>query len=170
MVRVDGYWVGINTFLPNRLVREAIESGAIPELSGYASLRNEVPYGAHSRIDLLLERPAECCYVEVKNVTMVEGGVALFPDAVTLRGQKHLRDLMNVVRQGGRGVIFYVVQRRDGTVVAPADGIDPVYGRLLRLAVSSGVEALAYQASVTPMEICLVKRLPVCIDDPPVGL
>ncbi len=161
LVQADGCWVGLNTILPNRLVREGIENGLVGELTGYPLIRPEVKYGENSRIDLLLEGPAGRCYVEVKNVTLVEGGTALFPDAVTERGQKHLRELMEVVRNGHRGVIFFVVQRADGTAVAPADSIDPVYGRLLRQAVQSGVEALAYQALVTPLEIRLDHRLPV---------
>jgi len=161
LVQADGCWVGLNTLLPNRLVREGIENGVIGELAGYPLIRPEVKYGENSRIDLLLEGPAGRCYVEVKNVTMVAGGIALFPDAVTERGQKHLRELMEVVRNGERGVIFFVVQRADGTAVAPADAIDPVYGALLRQAVQSGVEALAYQALVTPQEIRLDHRLPV---------
>ena len=169
LLLVGQYWVGINTLLPNRLVREAIEHDVIPELMGYDSVRTEVPYGSErSRIDLLLERGGERCFVEVKNVTLVEGEWALFPDAVTLRGQKHLRELMSIVQLGGRGVIFFVVQRGDGDTVAPADGIDPEYGRLLRLALASGVEALAYRAEVSPEEIRLTKRLPVLVDRWPV--
>ncbi len=164
LVEANGAWVGINTGLPNRLVREGIENGIIGELQGYETIRPEVRYGENSRIDLLLEGTLGRCYVEVKNVTLVEGGVALFPDAVTTRGQKHLRELMEVVRLGLRGVIFFVVQRPDGHAVAPADAIDPEYGRLLRLATARGVEALAYQARVTPEEIRLTHRLPIRLD------
>jgi sugar fermentation stimulation protein A len=164
LVKADGGWVGINTGLPNRIVREGIEKGIVRELQGYDSIRPEVKYGENSRIDLLLEGSAGLCYVEVKNVTLVEGGMALFPDSVTTRGQKHLRELMEVVRQGHRGVIFFVVQRGDGEAVAPADAIDPEYGRLLRTAVENGVEALAYRASVSPKEITLTDRLPVVLE------
>jgi sugar fermentation stimulation protein A len=101
--------------------------------------------------------------VEVKNVTLVENSLALFPDAVTIRGQKHLNELMRVVREGDRGVIFFTVQRGDGESVSPADAIDPEYGRLLRLAMENGVEALAYRALVTPQEIVLTERLPVVV-------
>jgi sugar fermentation stimulation protein A len=101
--------------------------------------------------------------VEVKNVTLIENGVALFPDAVSTRGQKHLRELQRLVRQGERGVIFYVVQRGDAEALAPADLIDPEYGRLLREVLANGVEALAYRAEVSPTEIKLVKRLPVLL-------
>lgn len=163
LVQADGYWAGINTGLPNRLTREAIEDGTVAELQGYATIRPEVPYGEHSRIDLLLERPGERCFVEVKNVTLVENGRALFPDAVTTRGQKHLQELMRVVREGDRSVIFFTVQRGDGNSVSPADTIDPEYGRLLRMALENGVEALAYRALVTPEEIRLTERLPVLV-------
>jgi sugar fermentation stimulation protein A len=162
-VESDGVWAGINTGLPNRLTRSAIEDGTISELQGYDTIRPEVPYGEHSRIDLLLEGTPGRCFVEVKNVTLVEGGRALFPDAVTTRGQKHLIELMRVVAEGDRGVIFFTVQRGDGESVSPADAIDPEYGRLLRLALSRGVEALAYRAEVTPEEIRLTERLPVIV-------
>jgi sugar fermentation stimulation protein A len=163
LVEADGFWAGINTGLPNRLAREAIENGTVLELQGYETIRPEVPYGEHSRIDLLLESPRQRCFVEVKNVTLVENNRALFPDAVTTRGQKHLNELMRVVREGDRGVIFFTVQRGDGRSVAPADAIDPEYGRLLRLAIKNGVEALAYRAAVTPEEIRLTERLPVVV-------
>jgi sugar fermentation stimulation protein A len=163
LVSAQGYWIGINTGLPNRLVREAIEAGVIQELQGYTTLRPEVPYGKNSRIDLLLTGSPGCCYVEVKNVTLREGEMALFPDAVTTRGQKHLRELMEVVQNGGRGVIFFVVQREDCHSVGPADTIDPEYGRLLRQAVNNGVEALAYQAHVTPEAIRIVRPLPIML-------
>ena len=163
LVQVNGVWVGINTSLPNHLVHEAIVNGTTTELQGYTVIRPEVPYGEHSRIDLLLEGPSGRCFVEVKNVTMMDGGRAIFPDAVTTRGQKHLSELMRVVREGDRGVIFFTVQREDCGSVSPADSIDPEYGRLLRLAVSNGVEAIAYRAMVTPDEIYLCQRLPVIV-------
>lgn len=164
LAQVNGSWAGINTGLPNRLAAEAIESGIIPELAGYDSIRPEVRYGKDSRIDLLLSGPRGLCYVEVKNVTLVEGTTALFPDSETLRGQKHLKELMREVSEGNRGVIFFVVQRASARALAPADAIDPEYGRLLRLAVRNGVEALAWQADVTPEEIRLVRPLEVCLD------
>ena len=163
LVQVNSFWVGINTARPNGLVHEAIGNGTVTELQGYTSIRPEVPYGEHSRIDLLLEGPAGCCFVEVKNATMIDSNRALFPDAVTTRGQKHLNELMRVVREGNRGVIFFTVQRGDCESVSPADGIDPEYGRLLRMALSCGVEAFAYRALITPEEILLTRRLPVIV-------
>ena len=163
LAEVNGCLIGLNTGLPNRLVAEAIGNGTIAELQGYDTMRPEVPYGDHSRIDLLLESPGRRCFVEVKNVTLVEEGRALFPDAVTTRGQKHLNELMRVVREGDRGVIFFTVQRSDGHAVSPADAIDPEYGRLLRLAMQNGVEALAYRAEVTAEAIRLTDKLAVIV-------
>jgi sugar fermentation stimulation protein A len=163
LVHTDGVWVGINTMLPNYLAREGIENGTVAELAGYPAIRSEVPYGEGSRIDLLLSGERGRCYVEVKNVTLVEGGCALFPDAVTARGQKHLRELMQVVREGHRGVNLFVVQRGDGASVSPADAIDPVYGALLREESRAGVELLAYRAAVTQTEIRLEQRLQVVL-------
>jgi sugar fermentation stimulation protein A len=164
LVYANSVWVGINTGRPNRLVHETISQGRIPELDGYSEIRPEVRYGANSRIDLLLSGPAGSCYVEVKNVTLADRDRALFPDAVTARGQKHLQELMGVVRNGGRGIIFFVVQREDTQALSPADTIDPEYGRLLRMAVQNGVEALAYQAAVSPLEIVLTRRLPIILE------
>ena len=127
LVHADGCWIGINTSMPNRLAREGIEQGIVTELQGYERIRQEVCYGSErSRIDLLLEEPG-LCYVEVKNVTLVmEDGMARFPDAATIRGQKHLRELMTMVESGARAVNFFVVQHGNATAVAPADSIDPV--------------------------------------------
>ncbi len=155
--------VGINTILSNSLVAEAIENGITSELQGYDLIRREVKYGEeNSRIDLLLEcdhKPD--CYVEVKNVTLVEEDIAYFPDAVTKRGSKHLRELQAMVKQGKRAVIFYCIQRNDVREFQPADEIDPEYGRLLREAISGGVEALAYTAKISPQEIELITNVPV---------
>jgi len=164
IVEVGKTRVGINTTLPNALVAEAIESGVIAELQGYSAVRREVKYGKeNSRIDLVLGAPHEKpCYVEVKNVTAaVSDAVALFPDAVSERGAKHLRELMHVVRGGGRAVQLYCVQRGDVREVNPADQIDPVYGRTLREAMAAGVEVMAYRASVTTHEIRLETRIAV---------
>ena len=162
-----GILVGINTGLPNKLVEEGIRNGVIKELQGYGGLRREVRYGAeNSRIDLLLEdaaRPA--CYVEVKNVTLAQDGTGYFPDAVSARGSKHLRELAAVVAAGQRGIILFCVQRKDVSEVRPADTIDSKYGNTLRQVIDAGVEAIAWRADVTPEEIRLDKSLPVRITD-----
>lgn len=160
-----GVLVGVNTALPNLLVKEAIAGGMIRELQGYDALRGEVPFGTErSRVDLLLERDGGAsCYVEVKNVTAAEVGVAIFPDAVSTRGAKHLRELMGMVAAGQRGVLCFCVQRGDVAAVRPADEIDPVYGETLREAARRGVEIMAYQAEVTPTGIGLRRPLPVIL-------
>jgi len=157
---------GINTLRSNHLVAEGIESGVIAELLGYSTIRREVNYGReHSRIDLLLENNSTNhkppCYVEVKNVTLENRGVAYFPDSVTTRGAKHLRELMAMVEEGARAVVFFCVQREDCFEFRPADDVDSEYGRLLREAIAAGVEALAYQTEIGIEEIRLVKRLPI---------
>ncbi len=168
LVESDGVLVGVNTSAPNTLADEAIRNGTIIELQGYDRLRREVRYGENSRIDILLERgPEEAperCWVEVKNVTLTEHSVALFPDAVTERGRKHLRELGDRVAAGDRAVMLYVVQREDAESLAPADAIDPAYGAALRQAVDVGVEALAYRADVAIDQILLVTPLPVTLD------
>lgn len=161
---VDGVIIGINTSRPNSLVVEAIENGVIKELLGYESIRREVKYGNEgSRIDLLLEKEGKPpCYVEVKNVTAaVDSGIALFPDAVSQRGTKHLRELMSMVKNGYRAVLIFCVQRNDVTEVRPADDIDPLYGKTLREAILAGVEVLAYGAEVTFTGIYLLKPINV---------
>jgi sugar fermentation stimulation protein A len=157
-----GVLVGINTALPNALVKEAIEAGVIGELQGYRTLRGEVPFGAErSRIDWLLEGDEADCYVEVKNVTAAVADTAIFPDAVSARGAKHLRELMGMVAAGRRGVLCFCVQRGDVAAVRPADEIDAVYGETLREARRNGVEVIAYQAEVTTAGIDLRRPLPV---------
>ncbi len=163
LIEADGVLAGINTSAPNTLAQEGVEDGTITELQGYDNLRREVRYGVNSRIDLLLERDDERCWVEVKNVTLTRDGVALFPDAVTERGRKHLRELTAQVAAGDRAVMLYVVQRADAESFAPADDIDPAYGAALREAVTAGVEALCYQADVSPESIRLARRLPVSL-------
>lgn len=161
LVKVNGAWACVNTAHPNRIAREAIEAGRVAELQGSRQLLTEVPYSGNSRIDILLKYSARDCYVEVKNVTLAEAGIARFPDAVTTRGQKHLQDLMAMVRAGQRGVIFFMINRADAGRFAPADDIDPRYGELLREAARAGVEILAYRTRITPPEIVLDRSLPV---------
>lgn len=157
----SGVLVGIDTALANRLVREAIEDGTVAELQGYRRIRPEQRYGEErSRIDLLLEDgPGGRCYVEVKNVTLVQDGVALFPDAVSLRATRHLRELARMA-QGARAVAFFCVQRNDARVMRPAAQIDPEYARTLCMVREQGVEALVYGARVSTQGVSLHKRLP----------
>lgn len=159
MIQIKRTWIGINTLHPNRLVAEAIEAGAIPELRGYDVIRREIKVSAHSRLDLCLEGRSGCCYVEVKNVTASFNSAAVFPDAVSERATKHLKELIRLKRKGYRAAIVFVVQRGDCDHFRPADEIDPEYGRWLRRAVKAGVEALPYLAKVTPRGIVLSGRL-----------
>ncbi|MFT7670659.1 MAG: sugar fermentation stimulation protein A [Planctomycetota bacterium] len=160
-VEVDGSWVNVDTGLPNALVAEAIADSKVPELIGYPDLRREVKYGESSRIDILLERGDERCYVEVKSTTLAADGCARFPDAVTERGRKHLEELARMVLDGHRAVIFFCVSRSDVDRFEPADDIDPRYGEVLRRVLESGVEALAYRTLVEPASFRIGERLPI---------
>jgi len=166
-----GNLAGINTNRANHLVKEAIKAMLIPELVGYEQLRSEVKYGnENSRIDLLLEDPNKGhCYVEVKNVTL-EGpnGLVMFPDSVTSRGTKHLRELINVVQQGHRAVLFFCVQVNHAKKMEVADQIDPKYAETLIDALSAGVEVLAWRAKLSDQEIVLERAIP-CLQDLPVS-
>jgi len=152
--------IGIDTQIPNKVVYRALKKEQIPELAGYDKILKEIKYGENSRIDILLLRGKEQCYVEVKNVTLVEDGLARFPDAVTTRGLKHLNELMSMVEEGHRAVMFYFVQREDATLFKPADDVDPEYGQALREAHEKGVEIIVYDAKVSLQEILLGKPLP----------
>lgn len=146
-------WAGVNTARANPLVAEALERGWIAELTGYPVIKREQKYGDEgSRIDfLLLGSEGEQCFVEVKSVTLAAGGGAgLFPDAVSERGAKHLRELISVVAAGNRAVLLFCVQHTAIEQVSPADQIDPVYGQTLRSALAAGVEVLAYGVRYTP--------------------
>ena len=161
IIEVGRTWVGINTMHPNRLVAEAIASGTIPELQGYDNVRREVVTRQGTRLDLCLEGSNGFCFVEVKNVTLAVDGAAAFPDAVSERGTKHLKELIWLRRKGHRGAVVFVIQRTDCRIFRPADEIDSEYGRWLRRAIKAGVEALPYVAYVTPKEIVLTERLPI---------
>lgn len=160
MIEMPTSLVGVNTGVPNRLVKEAVLSGQVPELSGYDSVRPEVRYGDNSRIDLLLEKGHDRCFVEIKNCTLVENGIVSFPDAVTTRGLKHLIELQDQVRQGDRAVMFYLVQRMDAEEFRPADNIDPEYGAELRRAKNNDVEILVYDVDLDLKRIKLNGRIP----------
>ncbi len=161
LVEADGALVGINTALPNKLAEEAIAAGRIPQLTGYASIRREVPYGRNSRIDLLLEAPGEPkCFVELKNVTLKRDGGAQFPDAVTARGTKHLGELAERVRAGERGVMFYLVQREDCGMFSIATDIDPDYDKALGAALDAGVEVFCHACELSLEGIEVAAPLP----------
>jgi len=149
LIAMPASLVGVNTQLPNRLVAGAIEAGQVRELSGYSDIKREIKVGEHSRLDIRLRsRDRGTCYVEVKNCTLVENGVARFPDAVTTRGRKHLGELCRLAAAGHRAVMFYLIQRMDAARFQPADDIDPAYGEALRKAHAAGVEIVAYDVRI----------------------
>lgn len=170
MIQMHGGWIGVDTQIPNAAVSWFVQQQRIGPLQGYSQLRREVPYGVEkkSRIDLLLEghaeHPQKPCYVEIKNTTMRVGSDAAFPDAVTLRGQKHLRELKTLAMAGTRAVMFFFVGRQDCARFRPADEIDPVYGQLLREAAQAGVEILAYSMRFDAAGVELVTALPVLLE------
>ncbi|WP_068814422.1 DNA/RNA nuclease SfsA [Phormidesmis priestleyi] len=155
-VNDNGYpvWVGVNTALPNRVVKLALEKNLFPELGSYHDIRGEVAYGQEkSRIDfLLMDDRDRSIYVEVKSTTWTNQTIAVFPDTVTTRGQKHLRELMSLLPQS-RAVMLYFINRGDCDQFAPGDGADPVYGQLLREAIALGLEVLPCRFDITPIGI-----------------
>ncbi|MDX1485231.1 MAG: DNA/RNA nuclease SfsA [Alphaproteobacteria bacterium] len=162
LVRVGRSLVGVNASLPNRLVEEALASGKITEVSGYGSVRREVRYGQNSRIDFMLQqRGRPDCWLEVKNVHLKRGRQAQFPDSVTARGAKHLRELSKVAAGGGRAVMLYVVQRGDCESFSIAEDIDPAYAAELRAAKRKGVETICYVCKIRRDGIRLNAPLPM---------
>ncbi|HDR46382.1 MAG TPA: DNA/RNA nuclease SfsA [Geoalkalibacter subterraneus] len=162
LIEVDGSWVDTHTHRANQVVGEALHAGLVAGLDG-CRIRPEYRYGA-SRLDFFLERGETRILLEVKNVTLMhDARTACFPDAVTVRGQKHLRELMSAVAEGLRGIIFFVVQRAAAEAFTPADDIDPEYGRLLREAAGAGVEIMAWRTRVSPEEVCADRPLPVVL-------
>ena len=158
----NGTWVGVNTQRPNALVEEAIQQGEMHEFLGYASLRREVKYGSNSRVDILLEnegRPP--CYVEVKNVHFKKENTAFFPDSVTLRGQKHMDELADILKTGARAACVFVVQRNDVDSFDFADFVDPIYAKKARDAHVAGVEMYAYTFTLNEKGITLCRRIPI---------
>ena len=155
-------WIGINTSRTNSVVEEDLRGGSIPELASFDELHREVGISDRSRIDFALTRGADRTWVEVKSVTMTDDdGRFAFPDAVTSRGAKHLRELAGAIAHGDCAVMLYLIQRSDGNGFTVADDIDPGYGEMLRRAVDTGVRVLAYRAEVSPEEIRVVERVPV---------
>jgi len=155
--------VGVNTVLPNLLVADVIETGLIPELHGFSSVRREVKYGTNSRVDFLLEDPTRSrCYLEVKNVHLMrKPRLAEFPDSVTERGAKHLDDLAAEVRAGARAVQLYIVQIPSADRFAIAHDIDPTYAAAFDRARAAGVEMLAWRCAVTVEGIELLAPVPI---------
>jgi sugar fermentation stimulation protein A len=162
-------WIGVNTSLTNKLVHEALQSNLVPKLKGYQHIKPEVKVG-DSRIDFILyngdtlKAAQEKCYIEVKNVTLLaEENVVSFPDGVSTRGQKHLRELMELKKQGHRACMFYVVQREDCKSFRPANEIDPEYARLLKEAKDAGVEIFCYKCEMKKNKVEIKEKLRIKI-------
>ena len=164
-----GHHIGVNAGKANQLVQSAIRDDLVEPLAGYDTIRPEVKYGdENSRIDLLLQdSKKQDCYVEVKSVTLLEdppsSGIGYFPDAVSERGAKHLRELIKMSQSDARSVLFFCVQHTGIQEVRPADHIDREYGKLLREALDSGVEVLAYKVRKSNKGFRLWRDLPVIV-------
>ena len=159
-VRGPAGWICIDTLAPNRLVAEALATGGLPGLPLASRVRAEVPIPQGSRLDFVLEVEGKLLFIEVKSVTWVEDGVALFPDGVTSRGRRHLEHLRELVRQGHQAWQVFMVQRQDAQVLRPAAAIDPAYARELAIAAAQGVKIMVLQEKIEPPEITLASPLP----------
>jgi sugar fermentation stimulation protein A len=160
-------WVGVNTSLPNRVIKQALQDHLFEDLAPYDQIEAEVPYGQEgSRIDFVVRSTTEPqsrpIYVEVKSTTWAKESLALFPDTVTTRGQKHLRELQSLVPQQ-RAVMLYFINRGDCTQFAPGDSADPTYGQLLRQAVSLGVEVHPYRFDISPAGVRFMGEAELCL-------
>ncbi len=157
------HFICVNTIKANQLAEEAINNGVIKELIDYKNLKREVKYGdENSRIDIFLSQHktnTPDAYVEVKSVTLLDNNQGYFPDAVTTRGQKHLRELISIAKSGKRAVLFFAVLHSGINSVNVAKHIDPKYAELLEEAISSGVEVLVYKASISPDDIFLSEKI-----------
>ncbi|MCJ8345616.1 DNA/RNA nuclease SfsA [bacterium] len=162
MVHNGDCWIMVNTHRANHIVKEAILMGKIKEVGAFDEVLSEIKYGQSSRIDLLIKSQVDL-YIEVKSVSLLEGKKYLFPDAVTSRGQKHLEELIEVVKSGKRAMMFYLVQRSDGDTFEAASLVDPVYASLLKKALKVGVEICCYESVLTPMEMTIGRSIPVNI-------
>jgi len=162
MVRENGFWIGVNTSLTNRLVEEGLASGVIDVFGNVDTVQREVKVSSSSRLDFLVRTDGgKRVYLEVKNCSLAEDGVALFPDAVTKRGTKHLHELDRLRGQGIETAVLFCVQRADASSFMPAESIDPQYAETLHRVHANGVMILAYQADVRPESVTIARRIPV---------
>lgn len=161
MIKENSTWIGVNTARTNGLVAEAILDGTISNFGRVKSIKREVKTSNHTRLDLQLFTDTEEIYVEVKNCSLAQNNWAMFPDAVTTRGTKHLNELMRLKNEGRQSCIFFLVQRMDADIFSPASQIDKVYAQTLNEAAKREVMVLAYQAEVTPQGINVVRPLPL---------
>jgi len=160
----NGQMVSVDSRVPNKLVLEALKNRDIKELSGYNIIKPEYGYG-HTRFDFFLANEHESCLLEVKSSTLVKDGVAMFPDAKTERGRRHVRDLVKAKKEGYRACVLFIVQRIDAHLFAPNDETDPEFGKVLRDAAVKGVEVYAYKVDISPAFslFSLSSKLDVCL-------
>jgi sugar fermentation stimulation protein A len=160
MVREQGVWIGVHTGRTNHLVREGLESGVIDDFGSLRMITPEVVVSEKSRLDFLLETAQGRVYLEVKNCSLAENGIAFFPDAVTTRGTKHIHELVRLAEAGFGAAVLFCVQRGDADRCKPAAHIDPVYAETVAWAASQGVRFLAYRADVQPDAIRISQKMP----------
>jgi len=160
VVELDGKFVSVDDRVPAELVYEALSKKALPKFERYSSIRREVPRG-RSRLDFLLSHRGSQCFLEIKSSTLVQSGVALFPDAPTLRGRHHVESLIWAKKEGYEAAILFVIQREDARGFSPNDVIDAEFGQTLRAAQSEGVGIYAFKCRVSPKEIELAGQVPV---------
>ena len=168
LIEADGGLVGVNTHHPNKIVREAIEAHRIARLKGYNSLRTEVKYAERSRVDILLEdEKIGRCWVEVKNVHLrrdsrKSNGTAEFPDSVTVRGSRHIEDLVDQIKIGDKSVLIFLIQRMDCKDFKIARDIDPFYYETLLRGMENGLEVLCFDTNITLSSILLRNSITFC--------
>lgn len=168
LVKLGQALVSVDARLPNNLLHEAIAASQMSEFIGYEAIHRGVPYGG-SRLDFMLEGDERRYFVEAKSVTLAHEGVALFPDAPTQRGRRHVQELTQAVQEGKRDAIVFLVQREDAVIFAPNDEADPAFGQALREAANVGLELYAYLCRVSRDEVALDRPIPVVLQPPSVG-
>jgi sugar fermentation stimulation protein A len=164
MVQDRGVWIGVHTGRTNSLVREALENRVIDDFGPLRTITAEVRVSERSRLDFCLEGDRDTVYLEVKNCSLAEGGIAYFPDAVTARGTKHVHELVRLVEAGYGAAVLFCIQRSDASCCKPAAHIDPVYAQTVAWAADQGVRFLAYQAEVSPRAITITHRVPFTLE------
>ena len=167
MVEDNSTWVGVNTARTNQLVAEFLANGQIAEFADLKSVKTEIKTSDHTRLDLQVMHGENTTFIEVKNCSLAVDRWAMFPDAVTVRGTKHLHELMRLAQKGWKTCIFFLVQRTDADRFCPASHIDTVYSEVLRRAAAAGVMILVYQAEVSPQGINVVRSLPCSLFSTP---
>jgi sugar fermentation stimulation protein A len=158
LTQINDQFICTNTGVANKIAIEAIQNGTITQLQGYTELKPEQKYGQNSRIDILLQNEQETCYVEIKSVSLRIKDNLAFPDAVTTRGLKHLKELQDMVKQGHRAVMLYIIQRTDDLPFRIAHEIDANYAKEFKQAIESGVEVLIYQSRISLQDIEVYKE------------